>query len=229
MNDSNFWEAEERVERFAAREPDRRLLALVERHSVPSRVRVLDIGCAGGRNTELLAARGFDVFAVDSSRAMVRRTRDRIASILGEKEASRRVRNGRMEDLSRFASDHFHLVVALGVFHSSSTSEQWTASLNEAVRVLAAGGLLLASVFSPRTDLSGEGITPVPGEPHLYDGLTTERHYLVEADVLDDEMQKRGLEPAEPTDTVIVPLDMGRRVTVNGLYRKINGRFDPPG
>jgi SAM-dependent methyltransferase len=221
MNESDFWEAEDRVERFAAREPDRRLLSLIENHSDPSIVRVLDIGCAGGRNTELLASKGFDVFAIDSSRAMVRRTRNRIASILGEEEAIRRIRHGRMEDLSLFASNDFHLVVALGVFHTSSTSEQWTFALNEAVRVLTVDGLLLVSVFSPRTDLTGEGITPTPGELHLYDGLTTERHYLVEADVLDREMITRGLEPAEQTDTVLVPLDKGRRVTVNGLYRKL--------
>jgi SAM-dependent methyltransferase len=220
MNDSDFWEAEDRVERFAAREPDRRLLALIEQFSDPSIVRVLDIGCAGGRNTELLAARGCDVFAIDRSLAMVRRTRDRVASILGNTEATRRVQNGCMEDLSRFASGDFHLVVALGVFHSAATSEQWTSSLDEAVRVLTADGLLLVSVFSPRSDLTGDGITPTPGERHLYDGLTTERHYLVEADILDSEMIKRGLSPAEPTDTVFVPLDKGRRVTVNGLYRK---------
>jgi SAM-dependent methyltransferase len=208
------------VERFASREPDHRLLALIEQYSDPSRVRVLDIGCAGGRNTELLGVRGFDVFAIDSSHAMVRRTRSRLASILGNEEAGRRVRHGRMEDLSRFASGDFHLVVALGVFHSAPTSEQWTSALNEAVRVLAAGGFLLVSTFSPRADLTGDGVTPVPGESHLYDGLTTERHYLVEADILDDEMTKRGLEPVEPTDTVFVPLDTGRRVTVNALYRK---------
>jgi SAM-dependent methyltransferase len=224
MNDSDFWEAEDRVESFAAREPDHRLLSLIEHHPDPSILRVLDIGCAGGRNTEPLASLGFDFFAIDSSQAMVNRTRSRIALILGEEEANHRVQHARMEDLSRFASGDFHLVVALGVFHSASTSEQWTSSLNEAVRVLIAGGLLLVSVFSPRTDLTGDGITPVPGERHLYDGLTTERHYLVEADVMDEEMIKRGLEPAEPTDTVIVPLDTGRRVTVNGLYRKPQGQ-----
>ncbi len=224
MNDSDYWEAEERVERFAAREPDHRLLGLIEQYSDPPKVRVLDIGCAGGRNTELLALRAFDVFAIDGSRAMVACTRERVALILDKSEATRRVQHGRMEDLSRFPSGDFHLVVALGVFHSASTAEQWISSLDEAVRVLAEGGLLLVSVFSPRTDLTGNGIVPVPGQRYLYDGLTTERHYLVEADELDGEMMQRGLERVGPTDTVVVPLDPGRRVTVNGLYRKPTGK-----
>ncbi|UCH84160.1 MAG: methyltransferase domain-containing protein, partial [Candidatus Latescibacterota bacterium] len=112
MDASDFWEEQEQVERFAAREPDRRLLALIEQYDNPGSIRVLDIGCAGGRNTEPLAARGFDVFAVDMSRAMVERTRDRVAAFLGPEEAGRRIRVGRMEDLSPFQSNHFHLVVA---------------------------------------------------------------------------------------------------------------------
>jgi len=225
MSNSDYWEAEEQVERFASRDPDHRLLRIIEQYVDPPGVRVLDIGCAGGRNTVLLAERGFAVWAIDGSHAMVRRTRERVASILGRDEATRRVQQGRMEDLSRFPSGNFQLVVALGVFHSASTGEQWSAALDEAVRVSAEGGLLLVSVFSPRSDLTGNGIAPVPGRRHLYDGLSAERHYLVEADDFDVEMSHRGMVPFEPTDTVVVPLDKGRRVTVNGLYRKPAGKL----
>ena len=220
MSDSQFWDEQEQVERFAAREPDRRLLALIERYPDRSLTRVLDIGCAGGRNTELLAARGFDVFAIDMSGAMVQRTDERVASVLGEEEAARRVQRGRMEDLSRFVSAEFNLVVALGVFHSATSGEQWDRALSEAARVLAPDGLMLVAVFSPRSDPDGTGLTRVNGEHHLYDGLRSGLHYLVEADELDADMAGRGLEPVERTDTVMVTLDRGHRVTVNGLYRK---------
>jgi SAM-dependent methyltransferase len=220
MDGPEFWEEEEQVERFAARDPDRRLVALMERYDDPGATRVLDIGCAGGRNTELLASKGFDVFAIDLSHAMIQRTRERVASILGQEEAERRVQVGHMDDLSRFESDEFDLVIALGIFHAAATQEEWEGALTETARVLAPGGLLLVAVFSPRTDPRGEGIMKVPGEAHLYDGLHSGRHYLVEADDLDAAMDECGLEPVDPTDTVVVPLDQGRRVTVNGLYRK---------
>lgn len=222
MNDKRFWEEQEQVERFAAREPDHRLFALIEHYSDPADTRVLDIGCAGGRNTAPLAARGFDVFAIDISAAMVQRTRERVAATLGEEEAVRRVRRAPMEDLSGFESADFDLVIALGVFHVATTGEQWDDALSEATRVLAPNGLLLVSVFSSRTDPTGKGIVPVPGERHVYEGLRSGRHYLVEAEELDIELTRRGLEPAEPTDTVVVPLESGRRVTVNGLYRKLS-------
>lgn len=220
MSELHFWDEQEQVEKFAARDPDRRMIALIRRYPDPSDTRVLDIGCAGGRNTELLAARGFDVFAIDMSVAMVQRTRERVASVLGEEEATRRVQCARMEDLSRFLSGEFDIVIALGVFHSATTNEEWDHALSEACRVLRPGGLMLVSVFSPRTDKTGEGIVRVEGEHHLYDGLKSGRHYLVEADELDTEMIRRGLETVEQTETVVVPLEKGRRVTVNGLYRK---------
>ena len=220
MTDHPFWEEPEQVERFAGREPDHRLAKLIARYAEPRKIRVLDIGCAGGRNTELLAARLFDVFAIDSSAAMVERTRERVAAILGEDEATRRVRRASMEDLSAFESAAFDLVVALGVFHAATRAKQWHAALAESVRVLAAGGLMLVSVFSQKTDLTGSGVKPVPGETNVYDGLPSGRHYLVGAEELDAEFARRGLTPVEPTETVVVPLETGQRVTVNAVYRK---------
>lgn len=220
MDDHQFWEAEEQVERFAAREPDHRLVALMEGYRDPTAIRVLDIGCAGGRNADLLASRGFDIFAIDASAAMIQRTRQRVAATLGDREAQRRVRRATMENLSEFETAAFDLVIALGIFHLATTVGQWHAGLSEAVRVLAPGGVMLVSVFSTETNPTGRGITPVSGEPNVYEGLRSGRHYLVGPDTLDAEMARRGLETVERTETVVVPLESGRRVTINALYRK---------
>ncbi len=216
-----FWEQSEQVEKFAAREPDRRLVALLGDFDDPGASRVLDIGCAGGRNTELLASRGFDVHAVDTSNAMVERTRERIVWIFGEDEARRRVYVASMDDLGGFSEESTHFVVALGVYHSAYSRDQWNRALTETSRVLARGGRVLVSNFSPRSDLTGEGIAEVAGEPGVFEGLPSGRHVLLEADDLDADMKRHGLVPAVPTDTVIVNTERGRRVTVNGLYRKV--------
>ncbi len=215
-----FWERSEQVDRFAAREPDRRLLRLIESFSVPAGVRVLDLGCAGGRNTVVLAERGFDVHAIDSSRAMVERTRSRLAVVLGSDAAKERVRLGRMESLEEFVSGSFHLVVALGVYHSATCREEWDRALSETARVLLPGGLALVASFSPRSDPQGDGLRPVTGAPHVYEGFESGRMYLLEAEDLDTEMARYGLTPAAATETVEVPTETGRRVTVNGFYRK---------
>jgi len=222
MRTPSFWEDAERVEMFAERDPDRRLLSLVESHPDPQATRVLDIGCAGGRNTVVLAERGFDVYAIDSSSAMVEKTRERLAAILGQREAERRVRVGHMEDLSDFGAESFQLVVALGVYHNARSRRQWDRALDETARVLVPGGRLLVSNFSPRSD-PGADLHPVPGGEHVYDGFDAGPLFLLEADELDAEMARHDLISVVPTETVVRPTETGRRVTVNGLYQKGEG------
>ena len=219
MSASN-WEKPETVERFAARDVDHRLAELIPTYPDPASVRVLDIGCAGGRNTEPLARLGFDVYALDASAPMAERTRARVAAALGDPEAGERVRQGRMDDLSLFADGSVHLVVALGVFQMAESYAEWTRTLDEAARVLAPGGLVLVATFAPGTRPRGEPLPRVPGERFLHvwsDGRDTT---LVEPHELDQEMALRGLQPVVDTVSVRAPRERGVRVTVNALYRK---------
>ena len=218
----DFWEDPEQVERFADREPDRRLVELLKGYAEHASTRVLDIGCAGGRNTLLLAAGGFDVHAVDSSHAMIERTRTGVATIRGRDEARRRVRVGPMDELD-FASGFFDLIVALGVYHNAHSPEEWNRALSETSRVLKPRGLLLVANFARRIRPEGAQLSPVPDLPHVYEGLPSGRVYLVDSVGLDAAMAAHGLEPERPTQTVEVVKNGGLRVTVNGLYRKKAG------
>ena len=217
---SSPWDSPESVEKFARREPDHRLVELLDAEPDPAAIRVLDLGCAAGRNAVELARRGFDLHAFDGSLPMIERTRERLAEFLGTAEARRRAHHGRMDDLGIFADGHFDLIVALGVFHCASRRPEWDAALAESTRVLAPGGRLLVSVFTPETDLHGTGIHPIPGEPHVYGGFSSGRTFLVDAETLDAEAAARGLRSVVPSRTVRVPLEKGRRVVVNALYQK---------
>jgi SAM-dependent methyltransferase len=216
----SFWEDPERVEEFAARDPDHRLQKLVNEYPDAENTCVLDLGCAGGRNAEFLAKLGFEVWAVDSSHAMVERTRARLRPLLGEMTTAERVMVKRMEDLSNFEDSSFALVVALGIYHSATSREEWDRALAESTRVLAPGGRLLVSVFTPECDLTGEGITPVRGEAHVFEGFPAGRVFLVDAPILDTELERHGLVPLTETETVRKPLEAGQRVSANGLYIK---------
>ena len=215
-----FWEDPERVERFADREPDHRLQRLAPVYDDPSGVRVLDLGCAGGRNTVFLAEHGFDVWALDAADAMVERTRARLEE-LGRVEAARRVVKGRMDDLSRWPDGAFDLIVALGIHHAAENWAEWQRAASETARVLAPRGLLLLNQFTPEVDLTGDGVEPVAGEPHVYTGFPSGRAVLLDADALDRQWRRHGLHPVEPSETKRVELDDGtRRVSVNALYRR---------
>lgn len=213
-----FWERAEVVDQFASRAPDHRLARLVEELARPEATRVLDLGCAGGRNAVLLAERGFDVWALDASAAMVARTRERLAGILGPIEAGERVRVGRMDDLASFGDHSFDLVVALGVYHSAGSMAEWERAVAETARVLKAHGRVLVNSFTPEVDLTGEGVRPVAGEPGVYEGVAGARGVLLDANALDAGMARHGLLPVVPSETVRVETERGRRVSVNALY-----------
>jgi SAM-dependent methyltransferase len=219
--DTPFWESPEAVKRFANRDPDVRLLGLLDEYVEPGRVRILDLGCAAGRNTVVLAERGFDVLAVDSSVAMVKRTRQRVGAILGGSDAERRVLVGSMDELSFLSDGSVNMVVALGVLHQAGSRIQWLRAVTEIARVLRDGGLFLCAVWSPRTRPDGHPLEEVPDEEHVYFGFHSGRHFLLEADDLDLEMARHGLKVAAPTEVVKVDTETGLRVTINGLYRRV--------
>jgi SAM-dependent methyltransferase len=194
-------------------------MALLPGYPEPPKTRVLDVGCAGGRNAVPLARAGFDLTAVDASPAMVTKTRERLAPILGAEEAQRCVRAGRMDDLSFAGDAAIDLVLAFGIYHCAQSRAEWDRALSETARVLAPGGRLLVSVFTPETDLDGRGFRPIAGEPNVYEGFESgSRHFLVDAEQLDREMARFGLAPLEPTRTARPKTEVGRRVSANGLY-----------
>lgn len=218
-----FWERDEIVERFAGRDPDHRLVGILDGVGDPGATAVLDLGCAGGRNAVLLAERGYDFTALDSSAAMVAETRRRVAAILGEAEAERRVVRGTMTDLSRFADGSFDLVVALGVHHTAPSRADWERAIAETARVTKPGGRVLVAAFTNETDPDGEGLTPVAGEEYVYERKSG-RCVLVPGEVLDGAMVRHGLVPAVPTEIVRRETENGVRVTANALYSKAGSR-----
>jgi len=222
-----FWDRPDIVAKFAGRAPDHRLQRLLAEVDDPPALRVLDLGCAGGRNTVHLAERGVDVHALDAAEAMVARAGERLARVLDDEEAVRRVRRGVMSDLSDYADGAFDLVVALGVMHTATTLDEWERTLDEIARVLKDGGRALVSNFSPASEPEGRSLPSVEGSEHARRWRDGRPMILMDAGELDASFAAHGFRPVEPTETVHVPLDHGFRVTVNALYR-LSEPDDPP-
>lgn len=228
-----MWENADVAKRFAERPPDHRLVALLTGDGEYAQVRqewapgpqpkVLDIGCAGGRNTVWLAANGADVLAFDASSAMVTETTVRLAEVVGQAEAEWRVRKGYLDDLGEYLNSGFDLVVALGVLQNAQTAAEWQRALAETARVLRPGGLVLVANFAPDSAPAGTPLTRVPGSQDVWAGFESpSRHMtLPSADRLDAQFGQHGLLPALPTERVRVETAQGHRVTINALYSRV--------
>jgi GrpB-like predicted nucleotidyltransferase (UPF0157 family)/SAM-dependent methyltransferase len=104
--------------------------------------RVLDVGCAAGHLTALLAERGADVLGIDASEAMVAVAREKFGDV-ARFEVSDVTRPLDVEDGS------IDVITASLVLHYL---KDWDATLAEFRRVLKPGGVLVFSVHHPGED-----------------------------------------------------------------------------
>lgn len=112
--------------------------------AVPPGVRVVDLGCGDGHHTVLLAQLGFDVWAVDPDPDGVAAARRRLADVLGDDEAARRVSRASVDALG--FPDAFADWAVL-----AASPDRVAGALAEAARVLRPG----AWVWVGGTDAAG--------------------------------------------------------------------------
>ncbi len=153
-NDPSFWENSETVEWFAALKPDDKVGELLARRHADGRCRVLDVGCAGGRNTEMIARHAAETVALDLSDAMTRHTRERLASVPADERGRFLVVRGGLTPLP-FASETFDLVVAIGVYVQANSDAEFRRALAETHRILRAGGRVFVTQWSLQTVPAG--------------------------------------------------------------------------
>lgn len=217
-----FWDRPEMAARMGNRPADDRMVALLEEW--PEIRRVLDVGCAGGRNADWLAERDYDVWAFDAAATMVDATRDRVAPHLGRSEAQRRVRRAEVEDDGAWAPDGrgaFDLILVLGVLQDLPDEDAFRAALRHLAGALAPGGRALVANFGPDSRPDGTALERFAGHEHVYLGFAKggRRMTLPDPATLDRWFAEVGLRPEVPTTVAERPTEQGVRTTINGRYR----------
>jgi len=218
-----FWNRREMAVRMGDRPPDERLVALLDAR--PEVRRILDLGCAGGRNTVLAAQRGLDVHAVDAADEMVALTRERLTPIVGPGEARRRVRLARLEDETAWrpaADAPFDLILALGVLQDLPDELAVRTAIDRIAAAAIPGGSVLVANFGPDSRPAGTPLTPVDGAPHVFLGFAHDdrRMTLPDAATLEAWFEAAGLRTDAPTEVRTRPTDEGVRTTINARFGK---------
>lgn len=151
-------------------------------------MRVVDMGCGGGRNLVYLLRQGFDVRGSDQNPKAIRAVRRMAAELRPELEPGR-FRVDRVEAPS-FAAASGDVVICNAVLHFARDRAHFDAMVDGLWRILAPGGLLFCRLASSvglegRTHLLGSGRHLLP------DG--SERFLTGEQDLLDTTQRLGGL------------------------------------
>jgi SAM-dependent methyltransferase len=193
--DPSFWEDPAQVQRFAALDPDDLLLRLLQEVRGSDPFRALDLGCAGGRNAEVLLCADCETWALDLSTAMCQATRDRLGAVASSTTARSMVTRGRFAPLP-FASGSFDLVVAVGVYIQAVSDAELRVGLAETHRVLKGNGRVFVAQWSTQT--LPAGALRVRDQRFIYACEPGERRCRLNQAELVDLMDKAGLSLVGP-------------------------------
>jgi len=143
-----FWNDEQIVKYFSNKEEDIRVLNRIMALNNHSQIRALDLGCGGGRHTEMLLRLGFNTFACDISLGMIKATKKRTAGLWpNDVQADKRVVMGDI-CLIPFPDQFFGLVIATGVLHQAKSLREYKIAIKELSRVVKPGGIICLNIFT---------------------------------------------------------------------------------
>lgn len=148
-DDYKFWNSDDNVKYFEKKPADPRIVSYLE--TMPDEkapeMNALDLGCGGGRHTEMLALKGFSTYAVDVNPAMLEATRERVAHLPGKNIPV--IQEGSITSIP-FSDNFFDIVVTTGVLHQARSQEEYRTAIAELSRVCKQGAVILLNIFTNR-------------------------------------------------------------------------------
>lgn len=144
---SNYWNSHWVVEEFVnSKTPEYWQEYFSSIHN-SSRLKVLDLGCGGGRNSRMLAERGFDFEACDLHLEMINATKKVLLPFFSVDELENIVIQANMLQLP-YSNNTFDYVISNGIYHNTSSVSEFEQAIVETGRILKPFGRLCMNVFT---------------------------------------------------------------------------------
>ncbi len=141
-----FWNNHNIVGYFRDKPADYRIRERLEKldHSERKTMKALDLGCGGGRHTELLVELGFQTHIIDPNPKMLYTTTKRVGS-----GALKSVRRGVMTKLP-YLDNTFDVVITTGVLHQAHSISEYELAIHELSRIVKKSGIVCLNIFTSK-------------------------------------------------------------------------------
>lgn len=139
-----FWNNPNISRYFRKKECDFRVEEKLSKIKNRNKMNALDLGCGGGRHTELLCRIGFLVYAIDISPEMIKTTKNRIRKIHNQPKF---IGKGSILNIP-FNDIFFDIVVATGVLHQVKNLIEYEMAVKELSRVIKENGVICLNIFT---------------------------------------------------------------------------------
>ena len=146
-DNKSYWLNKDTVQQFASKPADAYVEERISSIVNPETKRALDLGCGGGRHTEMLASKHFDTYGCDVNSSMIFQTRGRMAKYYPEDQLMERVTYGSILSLP-YPDNHFDTVVTTGVLHQAKSLSEYQKAISELSRVTKSGAIITAHIFT---------------------------------------------------------------------------------
>ncbi|MAZ67376.1 hypothetical protein CL652_01235 [bacterium] len=141
-----FWNNSQNVNYFSQKPADPRIVKRLEELMSDDRpnykLSALDLGCGGGRHTEMLLNMGFETSVLDLNPQMLQATVKRVG-----KKNLHSVKRGSIVKLP-FEDKSFDIVVTTGVLHQAKNFHEYQVAISELSRILKPGGIVCLNIFT---------------------------------------------------------------------------------
>ena len=167
--EEKFWTNPKIVGYFAAMSADPFIIDRLESVPNPLSMKALDLGCGGGRHTEMLSKFGFEIYACDVSLEMLGYTKQRLSKNRSESKSTPIIKFGSMLNIP-FGDSEFDVIISTGVLHQAKSYSEYEQAVREVSRVAKSGCILCLDIFTNKvwddtyTKVSGENYTVITKE-----------------------------------------------------------------
>lgn len=208
-----FWNNSEMVSHFALKKPDQNVSEKLSKIPNCSQKKAIDLGCGGGRHTELLFTLGFDVYACDVNPEMIKSTIARMKNKFPS--YTEKIVFGDVVS-PPFTNNYFDVIVSTGVLHQVKSLKDYEKAIFNLSRLIKPGGIACLHIFTNKTvDPSLTEISPnvfVTKEQVWMTMISKEHFYLL--------MKKNGFELEEEISEITKNVNTGPRSILKANFIK---------